>query len=175
MLVKNWLSVVVGLFYSIKDENLRWQQTNQAQQNQLKHAKILAEQSLAAALKQRSVQLEHDLHLLKVRHDTELSMLKTKCNQELKDYEQYLKALDQLKKSIQNSYKHLPEAVAFTIHHHAKHLLNAMWDANDMEEKMKYERQLITFMTTVHEDARLQLQGNNPKSLPENTLNLIQQ
>jgi ABC-type Zn uptake system ZnuABC Zn-binding protein ZnuA len=102
-------------------------------------------------------------------------MLKTKCNQELKDYEQYLKALDQLKKSIQNSYKHLPEAVAFTIHHHAKYLLNAMCDATDMEQKMKYEMQLITFMTTVHEDAQLQLQGSNAKSLPENTLNLIQQ
>jgi len=175
MLLKNWLSTVVALFHSVKDENLQWQITNQERQLQLKHAQILAEQTLAAELKKHSVQLEHEIGLLKIRHDSELSMLKTKFNQDVKDYEQYLNALDRLKKSIQNSYIHLPEAVAFTIHHHAKYLLNAMWEADTMETKLKYEIQLITFMTTVHEDAQLQLEGTNNKLLPENTLNLIQQ
>ncbi len=175
MLLKSWLSTLVGLFHSIKDENLQWQNQNQAQQTKLKHAQILAEQTLAAKLKKQSVQLEHEISLLKIRHDAELSMFKTKCNQDIKDYEQYLNALDRLKKSIQSSYTHLPEAVAFTIHHHAKYLLNKMWEANDMEQKMKYEMQLITFMATVHEDAKLHLEGTATKPLPENTLKLIQQ
>jgi hypothetical protein len=175
MLLKNGLSQLLNLFHSIKDENLQWQSRNQAQRTKLKHAQILAEQALAAELKKHSVQLEHDIHLLKIRHDSELSMFKTKCNQDIKDYEQYLIALDRLKKSIQNSYTHLPEAVAFTIHHHAKYLLNKMWEANDMETKLKCEMQLITFMTTVHEDACLQLEAQTNKPLPENTLKLIQQ
>lgn len=175
MLLKNWISPLIDLFHSIKDENLHWQSQNQAQQTQLKHAQILAEETLAATLKKQSVQLEHEISLLKVRHQTELAMLKTKCTQDVKDYEHYLNSLDKLKKSIQNSYPHLPEAVAFTIHHHAKHLLNAMWEAHDIEQKMKYEMQLIQFMTTVHEDAKLHLAGVTVQSLPENTLKLIQQ
>ena len=103
-------------------------------------------------------------------------MFKTKCKQDIKDYKQYLASLDQLKRSIQASYKHLPEAVAFTIHHHAKHLLNQMWEAKDFEQKMQHEIQLIKFMTTVHEDARLHLEkGATNEKLPERTLSLIQQ
>jgi hypothetical protein len=69
----------------------------------------------------------------------------------------------------------MPEAVAFTIHHHAKCLLNKMWEADDFEQKMRYEMQLIRFMGAVHEDSRLYLEGAATGNLPERTLNLIQQ
>ncbi|MDP3590184.1 MAG: hypothetical protein Q8R54_06550 [Methylobacter sp.] len=167
------LNKIIKLFHSAKDQNLKWQLANQGDQAKLKHACVLAEKALEAELKKRSVQLEHDISLLKTKHDAELSMFKTKCRQDVKDYKQYLSALDQLKFSIQASYTHLPEAVAFTIHHHAKYLLNKMWEAEDFEQKMQHEMQLIRFMTTVHEDARLHLEGATTDKLPERTLNLI--
>ncbi|EGW21925.1 hypothetical protein [Methylobacter tundripaludum] len=167
------LNKIIKLFHSVKDENLKWQLANQGDQTKLKHARVLAEKALEAELKKKSVQLEHDISLLKTKHDAELSMFKTKCKQDVKDYKQYLAALDQLKSSIQASYTHLPEAVAFTIHHHAKYLLNKMWEAEDFEQKMQHEMQLILFMTTVHEDARLHLEGATTDNLPERTLNLI--
>jgi argininosuccinate lyase len=166
----NW----IRLFHSVKDENLQWKTTNQDQQIKLKQARVLAEKNLEAELKKKSVQLAHEIILLRTKNDTELSMFKTRCKQDIKDYKQYLASLDQLKRSIQASYTHLPEAVAFTIHHHAKHLLNQMWEAKDFEQKMQHEIQLIQFMTTVHEDARLNLEGANTEKLPERTLSLIQ-
>jgi hypothetical protein len=171
----SWVSILVKLFHSVKDENLQWQKNNQDQQVKLKHARVLAEKTLAAELKKKSIQLEHEITLLQTKNDSELSMFKTRCKQDIKDYKQYLASLDQLKRSIQASYTHLPEAVAFTIHHHAKHLLNQMWEAEDFEQKMRYEMLLIKFMTTVHEDARLYLEGTNIGKLPERTLSLIQQ
>jgi len=168
--VLNW----VKLFHSVKVENLQWKTTNQDQQIKLKQARVLAEKNLEAELKKKSVQLTHEITLLRTKNDTELSMFKTRCKQDIKDYKQYLASLDQLKRSIQASYTHLPEAVAFTIHHHAKHLLNQMWEAKDFEQKMQHEIQLIQFMTTVHEDARLNLEGANTEKLPEKTLSLIQ-
>jgi len=174
-ILKSWVINIVNLFHSVKDENLKWQQVNQDAQAKLKHARVLAEKALEAELKKKSVKLEHDINLLKTKHDAELSMFKTKCKQDIKDYKQYLASLDQLKASIQVSYTHLPEAVAFTIHHHAKYLLNKMWEAEDFEQKMQHEMQLIRFMTTVHEDARLYLEGETKDNLPERTLNLIRQ
>lgn len=162
------------LFQSVKDENLTWLQANQSRQVKLKHERVLAEKTLEAELRKKSVGLEHDINLLKIQHDAELSMFKVKCKQDVKDYKQYLASLDQLKSSIQGSYTHLPEAVAFTIHHHAKYLLNEMWEAEDVEQKMYYEMQLIRFMSTVHEDARKYLEGATTQSLPERTLSLIQ-
>ena len=92
-----------------------------------------------------------------------------------KDYKEYLTSLETLKHSIQNSFDHLPEAVAFTIHHHAKQLLNQMWETDDFENKIHHELHLIKFMTTVHEDTRRHLEeGTSIDSLPEKTLRLIQ-
>ena len=173
--LKNRVITLLKLFHSVKDENLQWKTANQDQQAKLKHARVLAAKTLEAELKKRSVQLEHEITLLRTKNNAELSMFKTKCKQDIKDYKQYLASLDQLKHSIQASYTHLPEAVAFTIHHHAKHLLNQMWEAKDFEQKMQHEIRLIKFMTTVHEDARLYLEGETTEKLPERTLNLIQQ
>ena len=172
--LKNRILNIVNLFHSIKDENLRWQQSNQNQQIKLRQSQILAERELSADLKKRGVQLAHDIALLKTKHETELAMFKTRCQQDIKDYKDYLKALDRLKTSIKNSFPHLPEAVAFTIHHHAKYLVHQMWEADNFEQKMLHEMQLIKFMTTAHEDARLYLQGEISGDLPENTLKLIQ-
>jgi len=171
----NRVFTLLKLFHSVKDENLQWKKANQDQQVKLKHARALAAKTLEAELKKKSVQLEHEIILLRTKNNAELSMFKTKCKQDIKDYKQYLASLDQLKRSIQASYTHLPEAVAFTIHHHAKHLLNQMWEAEDFEQKMQLEIQLINFMTTVNEDARLNLEGASTENLPERTLSLIKQ
>jgi hypothetical protein len=174
-ILKNRVFTLLKLFHSVKDENLQWKTANQDQQVKLKHARVLAAKTLEAELKKKSVQLEHEITLLRTKNDAELSMFKTRCKQDIKDYKQYLTSLDQLKRSIQASYTHLPEAVAFTIHHHAKYLLNQMWEAKDVEQKMQHEIRLIKFMTTVHEDARLHLEGASTENLPERTLGLIQQ
>ncbi len=173
-LLNRWAVSILSVFHAAKSEQLNWQQQNQAQQLQLKHAQMLAEQKLEAELKKRTAQLEYEISLLNLQNEAQLSMLKTKYQQEVKDYKQYLNSLDQLKLSIQKSYTHLPEAVAFTIHHHAKHLLNQMWEAENFQEKMQLEMQLIQFMTTVHEESRQFLAGKHVDHLPEKTLALIQ-
>ncbi|MEY2667265.1 MAG: hypothetical protein RLZZ384_1436 [Pseudomonadota bacterium] len=173
-MLKNWLLSIVDTLQSLKTENLKWNNENQAHQAALKQSRVLAERALVAELKKRSRQLKHELTILQTQHSAELLMFKTKCKQDVKDYKQYLESLDQLKDSIQSSYTHLPEAVAFTIHHHAKYLLNEMWETTEFEEKMRREIQLIRFMSTVHEDARLYLEGKNKEVLPERTLKFIE-
>lgn len=173
--LKTWLVAATRLLHAIKDENLNWQGRNQAKLIQLKHAQTLADEALLAELKIKAVQLEHDIDLLKTQNASELALFKTKCQQDLQDYQRYLEALDQLKRSIQNSYSHLPEALAFTIHHHAKQLLNRMWETQDFAEKIALERQLIRFMTAIHEDASLKRQNGGTESLPLKTLGILQQ
>ena len=172
--LNRWMLSLLSIFHAVKDENLKWKQQNQEQQLKLKHAQILAEKQLEAELKKRTVQLVHEIELLNTENEANLAILKVKYQQEVKDYKQYLNSLDQLKISIQKSYVHLPEAVAFTIHHHAKQLLNQMWETENFQDKIQVEMQLIQFMTTVHEESRLFLQGSQAENLPEKTLALIQ-
>ena len=173
-MLKDWLLNILTTIHELKSKNLMWQRDNQGKEATLKQAKVLAEKAMIAELRKRSQQLKHELTILQTQHTAELLMFKTKCKQDVKDYKQYLASLDQLKHSIQSSYTHLPEAVAFTIHHHAKYLLNEMWEATNFEEIMRCEIQLICFMSTVHEDARLYLEGENKDILPEKTLTFIE-
>lgn len=169
----DWLLKLADARNAVKQKNLDWQTASRAQQAELKQARILAEQTLADELKKQSLRLEHEISLLKTRQDTELAMYQARCKQDLKDYQRYLDALDRLKTSIQTSYAHLPESVALTIHHHAKHLLHAMWEAEDYEQKIAHELRLIQFMTTVHEDAQQRLEDAEAPALPVHTLDLI--
>jgi hypothetical protein len=173
-MLKDWLLNILTTIHELKSKNLTWQRDNQGKQATLKHAQVLSEKAMIAELRKRSQQLKHELTILQTQHTAELLMFKTKCKQDVKDYKQYLASLDQLKHSIQSSYTHLPEAVAFTIHHHAKYLLNEMWETTNFEEKMRREIQLIRFMSTVHEDARLYLEGESKDILPEKTLTFIE-
>jgi hypothetical protein len=171
--LKNRFDHFINYIYSIKDKNLDWQSANQPQQLKLLHARMLAKKSLEAELAKKSTQLAHEIDLLKTRHSAELAMLKTRCKEDIKDYQDYMSALNQLKSTIQRSYAHLPGAITLTIHHHAKSLLNKMWEADNLEDKINYEAQLIKFMTTVHEEAQLFQTGSPVEKLPENTLRLI--
>lgn len=174
--IKSWLINVVRLLQTVKEEHLRWQLASHGWQAELETTRALQEQALAAQLQKKAAELAHDLALLKTQHDTELTLFKIRCQQDIQDYKQYLEALAQLKQAIQNSYPHLPAAVAFTIHHHAKQLLNQMWEEQDFRQKMFLEMQLIQFMTAVHEDARLRpnISDNKNPRLPTKTLDLLQ-
>jgi uncharacterized protein len=166
---------IVNLIQSIKAKNLDWRSANQSQQIKLSHEKILADNTLAAELAKRSAALTHEIDLLKTQQQSELAMLKTRCKQDILDYQQYLQSLQQLKSAMQSSYAHLPDVFAHTIHHHAKALLNSMWEAENFEDKINHEAQLIKFMMTVHDDARLHQTNTLGEKLPENTLKLINQ
>ncbi len=162
------------IFQAAQSQDLQWKQQHQAQQLALKHAQILAEKQLADELQKKSLQLAHEIALLNTEYAAQLEILKTKYRQDVKDYKHYLQALEQLKTSIQKSYRQLPAAMAFAIHHHAKQLLNQMWETQDIQTRLQLEMQLLHFMTTVHEESRGYLQEGGNNSLPEKTLALIE-
>lgn len=172
-MISRWFSDALAFLRRSRDENLRWQLSRQDEVAELRQAKLLAEQALVAQLQKQAQQLAHELEINKARNSTELAMVKTQCKQDLKDYQQYLQSLDKLKDSLRGSYAHLPEAVAFTIHHHAKQLLNRMWETQDSQEKIKIEMQLLQFMTAVHEDSQASLQSAASNALPQKALAII--
>lgn len=172
-LISRWLNDALAFLRRSRDDNLQWQMSRHADAADLRQARALAEQALVAQLKKQAQQLAHELAINKARNSNELAMVKTQCKQDLKDYQQYLQSLDRLKESLRGSYAHLPEAVAFTIHHHAKQLLNRMWDAQEAQEKLKIEMQLLQFMTAVHEDSQASLQNQSGEGLPQRALAFI--
>ncbi len=168
-------SFFINLFNAVKSGNLRWQQEKHNEIQLLKNTKAQEKLSLQADLKKRQAQFEHELIKMKQIHATDISMLKAQSEQQLRDYKQFLDSIDQLKSLIQKSYSHLPSAVSLMIHHHAKQVLNQMWECEDIQEKLKHEAKLIELMTAVHEDTLdLSLKdSSDEQQFPKRTLRLI--
>lgn len=167
-------SFFINLFNSVKSGNLRWQQEKQSEIQTLKNLKALDKQSLQADLKKRQAQFEHELEKMKQTHATDISMLKAQSEQQLRDYKQFLDSIDQLKTLIQKSYSHLPSTVSLMIHHHAKQMLNQMWECEDIQEKLEHEAKLLELMTAVHNDTQdLPLEVVAEQQFPKRTLRLI--
>ena len=160
-LISQYFHSALQFWQQSRDQALHWHLGRQTDLAQLKQAQALTEQTLAAQLRKQAEQLAHELTIMKTKNSTELAMVKIQCQQDLKDYQQYIQSLDKLKDALRQNYTHLPEAVAYTIHHHAKHLLNQMWDAQDQDQKLKFEIQLLQFMSAVHEDNQAILQGRS--------------
>lgn len=175
MSIKSQVHQLISFIFALKDKNLAWQSANQTQLLKLAHEQALSRKTLEAELTKQSTQLAHELKLLKIQQNAELYMLKTRSKEDINDYRHYLESLRQLKTTIQTAYAHLPDAITLTIHHHAKALLNHMWEAESLADKISYERQLLKFMATVYEEARYFQTENNGSKLPENTLKLISQ
>ncbi|WP_426994355.1 hypothetical protein [Methylomonas sp. CM2] len=172
--IGRWLSAALSFWRRASDDQLDWRLARQDLAAELRRNQAVAEQALAAQLRKQAQQLAHELAVNKARNANELAMVKVQCQQDLKDYRQYLESLDKLKNSLRASYAHLPEAVAFTIHHHAKQLLNRMWDSDEPEEKLRMEMALLQFMAAVHEDSRAALQQETSTAgMPQRALAFI--
>ena len=170
--IREWSQDILSYIHDIKKQSLRWQLQTYEQRMQLKMAQALSEKTLQDRLKKQQQALENELAQLKEKHKTELTLLKLKGKQDIKDYRDYLNALEQLKTTITGQYKRLPEALAFTIHHHAKQLLNEMWEAQDLQHKITTELRLIEFMTSINEDIQT-VEANNAQVLPKKTLAIL--
>ena len=165
---------LIGSLFRIRQDHLDWKSANQQAILTLDRSRALAKAELNAELKHLNTRLAHEIALLKTKQTADLNRLSILCKTELKDYQQYLESLEQLKAITKASFSHLPEAVALTIHHHAKSLLNRMWESDNAQEKVRLESELLRFMTTVSEEAeQCRLNTSTQKSLPKNTLKLI--
>ena len=172
--LKQKLQSLLQTMHELKDYHLSWRSRRQGEFASFKKQEKLDTQDLLILLKKKSVQLEHEIAAMQAKNSAELAMLKIKYKQDIQDYKQYLKALEQFKDLIQKSYPHLPESVALTIHHHAKDLLNSMWEERNVTHKRVLELELIQFMSSLHEDAQAYPGGSMESTmLPANTLRLI--
>lgn len=172
--ITRWIRDLLDLFHTVRHQHLRWQLHTHAEKTQLKRARAISEKSLRDRLKIQQQALENELALLKATHKSKVAMLKIKNAQAIRDYREYLAALDRLKTAITHKYRHLPEPLAFTIHHHAKQLLNEMWEAEDLQHKISHELRLIQFMTSINDDLHDSVdQPADINALPLKTLALL--
>ena len=131
---------------------------------------------LEAERRKRQLALEQELERMRRQFQLELTLLERKQQQELQDYERYLAAVDQLRTQLRQAFVHAPEVIVLTIHHHAKQLLDRMWEAEDLHQRLQREQEFVKFLTTVYEDTLQAASADGEESLlPRRALRLMLQ
>ncbi len=163
---------LLSFFGALKKERRKWRRQEDLDALELRRRQSEIELALEAERRRRLLQLEHELEVIKRRQQFELSLLEQKQAQDRRDYERYLKAVDQLQEQLRGAFRHAPEVIVLTIHHHAKQLLDRMWEAEDLHQRLQREQEFVKFLTTVYEDT-LQAAGEGQPVLPQRALRLM--
>lgn len=172
--LKQWALKITNGFYDLQRVRIGRLLHLQPEKTRLRTARALGETSLQEQLKKRQQALEHEISLMKARHQSELAMFKIKCQHDIKDYSEYLDSLEGLKLSVTEKYRDLPAALALTIHHHAKRLLDEMWEADDFRQKTLLELRFVQFLAVINDDILAATATDTPHHLPLKTLALLQ-
>ncbi|HHJ39414.1 MAG: hypothetical protein AXA67_08865 [Methylothermaceae bacteria B42] len=157
----------------LRQENRRHLRELEADRVDFKRRQKEMELSLEMARRKRLLEMEFELERIKRQQQTDLEQLESKLDQDLRDYQRYLKAVDDLQDQIRQSFTHAPDVIVLTIHHHAKQLLDQMWSTDDLHERLQREREFVKFLTTVYEDTLQSQPGDSQPLLPRRALKLI--
>jgi len=157
---------------ALRQEGRSWRREEALATLELRRRQAEAELALEAERRRRLLELEHELEVLKRRQQLELTLLERKQAQDLRDYQRYLEAVDQLQEQLRQAFAHAPEVIVLTIHHHAKQLLDRMWEAEDLHQRLQREQEFVKFLTTVYEDT-LQAGNDDGPLLPRRALRLM--
>ncbi len=164
---------LVGLFRSLRREERMHRRQRDVDLLDLQRRQAEMELDMEALKRRRLVELEFELERFKRQQQMELIQLEKKLEQDLQDYERYLAAVDRLQEQLRQVFSHAPEVIVLTIHHHAKQLLDKMWEAEELNVRIEREREFVKFLTTVYEDT---IQAQNEKTqllLPQRALRLM--
>ncbi len=163
----------IDLARRLRHENREHRRRVDADLLDLQRRQTQVELDLEAEKRKRLLELEYELEKIRRQQQVELTLLERKLEQELKDYERYLEAVERLQEQLYQAFAHTPEVIVLTIHHHAKQLLDKMWEADDLNLRLERERELVKFLTTVYEDTLKAQEGEEQTLLPRRALRLM--
>jgi len=157
---------IFGFVNGIRDENIRWQKENIPTLNELDEQRKFSKQKIEQELKRREIQFKYDIEQMEMEGDSKM-----------RDFKDFLEAIDKIKDDFRQNFQKMNLPIVLSIHQYGKRLLVSMWNSNNLQERTKYEQQLMDFLYTVHEDMSLVSSQENQDGLylPEKTLKLIRQ
>jgi hypothetical protein len=157
------LAILLTTFINaIRSENLEWRRRK-------------ADEIAALRKKQKllDLELEHELATREIELREEIRRIEMRETSVTHDYKDFLNEIDELKRRIVSTFTNMPKPMALLIHHHAKQMLNEMWQAQDLHERLAIEQKLLNFMTVIYDDTQRLTQADDLDRLPTKTIEFM--
>lgn len=146
----------------LKPGDYEWQERKLRQISEIKKLK-----------KTLDLEMTHDLDMLRIRFEEELTREKENQIRITRDYKEFLDSLDEMKNTIKDTFKRIPPPMVYVIHNHARDLLDGSWHNSDSKAREICKSRLADFMLVVFEDAEQAMLESSEEEFPTKTLSLI--
>ena len=155
---------IIEFFSTVRQGDIEWQKQKLEEIAELKKKKRIHE-----------VSLNHELEMLEVKFSEEIKRKQEEERRITNDYRDFLDSIEEMKQKMLETFSEMPKPMVHIIHHHAKHLIDEMWKANDEHSKALASTRFTNFLTSVYNDTTNTIADSTQKKLPTETLKLIQQ
>ncbi len=121
----------------------------------------------------QKAELEQELQMLKVRFAAEIERKKEEEQRATNDYKEFLDSIGEMKQKMLATFPDMPKSIVYSIHHHAKYLLDEIWKSSDEASQVKSRSRFADFLMAVYNDTANALVSEQELKLPKETLKLI--
>lgn len=170
----NLAKMISELKIATKVANLKWMEDNIQDIYEGRKKRKLLEMDFQREIERKKADLDQEWRLLELEYEGELKKFKMKVERDIKGYEDFLNALDEMQSQFILDFKDVPPVMALLIHRHASELLNQMWNEGDPIKREALRVKFLDVLSNMAADVMtLKASEDGTYFLPERTLKLI--
>jgi hypothetical protein len=172
-LARSFANSMMEFINELKTQTLDWEQDNVDKISELREKRAVAKESVQGKANEERAKFKNELQKRQIKHDQEMEGIKTSGERRLRNYKEFLDAVDDMKQDLQRLYPEMPLATSLLLHHHASSLLEKMWHEKEEYEREKLQERFVKFLIAAQDDA-LSLAESKAR-VPQNMLRLIEE
>jgi hypothetical protein len=137
----------------LRTQTLDWEQDNVDKIAELREKRAVARETVQGRANEERARFKNELQRKQIAHEQEMEGIKTSGERRLRNYKEFLDAVDGMKQDLQRLYPEMPLATSLLLHHHASSLLEKMWHEKEEYEREKLQERFVKFLMAAQDDA----------------------
>ncbi len=172
-LARSFANSMMEFINEFRTQTLDWEQDNVDRISELREKRAVAKERIQGKANEERAKFKNELQKRQIEHEQEMEGIKTSGERRLRNYKEFLDAVDSMKQDLQRLYPEMPLATSLLLHHHASSLLEKMWHEKDEYERGKLQERFVKFLIAAQDDA-LSLAESKAR-VPQKMLSLIEE
>jgi hypothetical protein len=171
-LARSFATSMMEFINELKTQSLEWEQNNSEEISELREQRALAKERIQGRASEERAKFKNELEKQQLEHEQKMEEIKVSGERRLRNYKEFLDAVDGMKQDLQRLYPDMPLATSLLLHHHASNLLERMWHEKDEYERGKLQEKFVIFLMAAQDDA-LAISESKAR-VPQKMLSLIE-
>lgn len=152
-LANNFARSIMEFVNELRDQNLEWKRARIDDKHDLQEKEDIGRANRKGRAMEERIKYENAIKEQKLKHEQQMEAIKISGEHRLKNYKDFLHAVNDMKQDLRRLYPEMPLVTALLLHHHASDLLDKMWHEKDEYEHERLKGRFVKFLLAAQDDA----------------------